>query len=88
MYASLNLLHFVYTTDISLSITLFDWMVVGSLNIPLDLVDHKCCNMMTVVTVVSTMVHIHSIGYMDTIKDLIDISLICIRIFNACTCYV
>ena len=66
MYASLNLLHFVYTTDISLSITLFDWMVVGSLNIPFGfVVDHVSVVMMTVVTVVSTMVHIHSIGYMD-----------------------
>ena len=66
MYASLNLLHFVYTTDISLSIILFDWMVVGNLNIPFGfVVDHVSVVMMTVVTVVSTMVHIHSIGYMD-----------------------
>ena len=66
MYASLNLLHFVYTTETILQVNLFDWIVVGSLNIPFGfLVDHVSVVMMTVVTVVSTMVHIHSIGYME-----------------------
>ena len=66
MYASLNLLHFVFTTDIILHVNLFDWIVVGNLNIPFGfVVDHVSVVMMTVVTVVSTMVHIHSIGYMD-----------------------
>ena len=66
MYASLNLLHFIYTTDTILQITLFDWIVIGSLNIPFGfVVDHVSVVMMTVVTVVSTMVHIHSIGYME-----------------------
>lgn len=66
MYASLNLLHFVYTTDAIIHVNLFDWIVVGNLNIPFGfVVDHVSVVMMTVVTVVSTMVHIHSIGYMD-----------------------
>ena len=66
MYASLNLLHFVYTTDTIVHVNLFDWIVVGNLNIPFGfVVDHVSVVMMTVVTVVSTMVHIHSIGYMD-----------------------
>ena len=66
MYASLNLLHFVYTTDAIVHVNLFDWIVVGNLNIPFGfVVDHVSVVMMTVVTVVSTMVHIHSIGYMD-----------------------
>ena len=66
MYASLNLLHFIYTTDTILQITLFDWIVIGSLNIPFGfVVDHVSVVMMCVVTVVSTMVHVHSIGYME-----------------------
>ena len=66
MYASLNLLHFVYTTETILQVNLFDWIVVGSLNIPFGfVVDHVSVVMMTVVTVVSTMVHIHSIRYME-----------------------
>ena len=66
MYASLNLLYFVYTTETILQVNLFDWIVVGSLNIPFGfVVDHVSVVMMTVVTVVSTMVHIHSIGYME-----------------------
>ncbi len=66
MYASLHLLYFVYTTDTTLHVNLFDWIVVGNLDIPFGfLVDHVSVVMMCVVTVVSTMVHIHSIGYMD-----------------------
>ena len=66
MYASLHLLYFVYTTDTTLHVNLFDWIVVGNLDIPFGfLVDQVSVVMMCVVTVVSTMVHIHSIGYMD-----------------------
>ena len=66
MYASLNLLHFVYTTDTILHVNLFDWIVVGNLDIPFGfIVDEVSVVMMSVVTVVSTMVHIHSIGYME-----------------------
>ncbi len=66
MFASLNLLSFVYTTDTVLNITLFQWIKAGSLNIPFGfIIDHVSVIMMSVVTVVSTMVHIHSIGYME-----------------------
>ena len=66
MYASLHLLYFVYTTDTTLHVNLFDWIVVGNLDIPFGfLVDQVSVVMMCVVTVVSTMVHIHSIGYME-----------------------
>lgn len=45
---------------------IIDWIVVGSLNIPFGVVvDEVSATMMLVVTLVSTMVHIHSIGYMD-----------------------
>jgi len=66
MYASLYLLYSVYTTDLTLHANLFDWIVIGNLNIPFGfVVDEVSVVMMCVVTVVSTMVHIHSIGYMD-----------------------
>ncbi len=66
MVASLNLLQYVYTTDETFNVVLFEWIVSGSLNIPMGfVVDHVSVVMMTVVTVVSTMVHIHSIGYME-----------------------
>lgn len=66
MYASLYLLYFVYTSDLILHVNLFDWIVIGNLNIPFGfIVDEVSVVMMSVVTVVSTMVHIHSIGYME-----------------------
>ena len=66
MYASLYLLYFVYTSDSILHVNLFDWIVIGNLNIPFGfIVDEVSVVMMSVVTVVSTMVHIHSIGYME-----------------------
>ena len=66
MFASLKLLNFVYTTDTVLNVTLFEWIKAGSLNIPFGfIIDHVSVIMMSVVTVVSTMVHIHSIGYME-----------------------
>ncbi len=66
MIASINLLAFVYTTDTTLHVELFEWIKIGNVNIPFGfMVDHVSVIMMTVVTVVSTMVHIHSIGYME-----------------------
>ena len=66
MVASINLLAYVYTTDSILHVELFDWISVGNLSIPFGfVVDQVSVVMMTVVTVVSTMVHIHSIGYME-----------------------
>ena len=49
---------------------IIDWIVVGNLNIPFGVVvDQVSVTMMAVVTIVSTMVHIHSIGYMDHDKS-------------------
>ena len=65
-FASLSLLIHVYSTDEVINVTLFEWIQAGSLLIPFGFViDHISVVMMTVVTVVSTMVHIHSIGYME-----------------------
>ncbi|CAI8208338.1 MAG: NADH-quinone oxidoreductase subunit L [Sulfurovum sp.] len=66
MYAALKLLIDVYTTGTTYHVELFDWIVIGGLDIPFGfIVDHVSVVMMSVVTVVSTMVHIHSIGYME-----------------------
>jgi len=65
-FASLSLLVHIYSTDEVINVTLFEWIQAGSLLIPFGFViDHISVVMMTVVTVVSTMVHIHSIGYME-----------------------
>jgi len=64
--ASLNLLYYVYTTGDSIHLNMMDWIVIGNVNIPFGfIVDQVSIVMMVVVTLVSTMVHIHSIGYMD-----------------------
>lgn len=70
MFASLKLLYFVYSTDVVVSTKLFSWIEVGNLSIPFGfVVDQVSVVMMVVVTVVSTMVHIHSIGYMENDKS-------------------
>ena len=70
MIASLNLLYHVYSTDAIVHVKLMDWIVIGNLNIPFGfVVDQVSVTMMVVVTIVSTMVHIHSIGYMDHDKS-------------------
>ncbi len=70
MIASLNLLYYVFTTDTIIHIKLMDWIVIGNLNIPFGfIVDQVSVTMMVVVTLVSTMVHIHSIGYMSHDKS-------------------
>ncbi|RXJ86204.1 NADH-quinone oxidoreductase subunit L [Arcobacter sp. CECT 8985] len=66
MIASLNLLYYIYTTDSIVHVRMLDWIKVGNIDIPFGfVVDHISIVMMSVVTIVSTMVHIHSIGYMD-----------------------
>lgn len=66
LIASLNLLYYVYTTGNSIHVNMMDWIVLGNVNIPFGfIVDQVSIVMMVVVTLVSTMVHIHSIGYMD-----------------------
>ncbi|WP_424688479.1 NADH-quinone oxidoreductase subunit L [Halarcobacter ebronensis] len=70
MFASLKLLYFVYSTDVVVSTKLFSWIEIGNLSIPFGfVVDQVSVVMMVVVTVVSTMVHIHSIGYMEHDKS-------------------
>ncbi|RXK11554.1 NADH-quinone oxidoreductase subunit L [Halarcobacter mediterraneus] len=70
MFASLKLLYMIYTTDVVVSIKLFDWIAIGNLSIPFGfVVDQVSVVMMVVVTIVSTMVHIHSIGYMEHDKS-------------------
>jgi NADH-quinone oxidoreductase subunit L len=49
----------------SATITLFNWINIGSLNIPFAfLIDHLSLTMMLIVTGVGTLIHIYSIGYM------------------------
>ncbi len=70
MIASLNLLHYVYTTEAIVHVKMLDWISLGNLHIPFGfVVDQVSVTMMVVVTIVSTMVHIHSIGYMDRDKS-------------------
>jgi len=70
MIASLNLLYYVYSTEAIVHVKLMDWIVIGNLDIPFGfVVDQVSVTMMVVVTIVSTMVHIHSIGYMDHDKS-------------------
>ncbi len=66
LIASLNLLAYVFTTEDVIHVNMMDWIVIGNVNIPFGfIVDQVSVVMMVVVTMVSTMVHIHSIGYMD-----------------------
>ncbi|MDR3162996.1 MAG: NADH-quinone oxidoreductase subunit L [Helicobacteraceae bacterium] len=63
--ASLTLLYFVYTQGERVSVVLFDWIVSGRLSLKFGFAaDQIGAVMMCVVTLVSTVVHIYSIGYM------------------------
>ena len=64
--ASAILAAFVYQTGASIHVTMMEWIGAGDLMIPFGfLVDQVSVTMMTVVTLVSTVVHFYSIGYMD-----------------------
>ena len=66
LLVSLKLLYFIYATDTIIHVKMLDWIVIGNINIPFGfVVDQVSVVMMVVVTTVSTMVHIHSNGYMD-----------------------
>ncbi len=66
LVASVNLLYHVLTTEEAIHVKLIDWIVLGNVNIPFGfVVDQVSAMMMVVVTMVSSMVHIHSMGYMD-----------------------
>jgi NADH-quinone oxidoreductase subunit L len=70
LIASLILLFHIYTIDAEVNVKMLDWIVIGNVNIPFGFtVDAVSVVMMVVVTLVSTMVHIHSIGYMDHDKS-------------------
>ena len=70
LLASLNLLFHVYLTGTAVHVRMLDWIMIGNVNIPFGfVVDQVSVTMMVVVTTVSTMVHIHSIGYMDHDKS-------------------
>ena len=70
LIASLNLMYYIYTTEQIVHVNMMDWIVIGNVNIPFGfVVDQVSVTMMVVVTMVSTMVHIHSIGYMDHDKS-------------------
>ena len=70
MIASLNLMYYVITTDQIVHVNMMEWIKIGNVDIPFGfVVDQISVTMMVVVTIVSTMVHIHSIGYMDHDKS-------------------
>ena len=69
MICSLYLLYSVYTTGTHVSIKISDWINVGNLSLSFSFIaDEISTVMIAVVTIVSTMVHIHSIGYMEDEK--------------------
>jgi NADH-quinone oxidoreductase subunit L len=65
-FASSILAYHVYTTGTAVHVTLMEWISAGDIFIPFGfIVDQVSVTMMVVVTLVSTIVHIYSIGYMD-----------------------
>ena len=70
LIASINLAYHIITTGEIIHFSLKDWIVLGNVNVPFGIiVDQVSVTMMVVVTMVSTMVHIHSNGYMDHDKS-------------------
>ena len=68
--ASVVLAAFVWQTGGAVHVTMMEWIGAGDLMIPFGfIVDQVSVTMMTVVTLVSTVVHIYSIGYMDHDKS-------------------
>ncbi len=66
LISSLILLAHISSTEEALHVKLFDWITVGSLNIPFGfVVDQVSAIMMVTVTTVSALVHVYSIGYME-----------------------
>ena len=70
LIASLNLAYHIFITEEIIHFNMLDWIQIGNVNIPFGIVvDQVSVTMMVVVTLVSTMVHIHSNGYMDHDKS-------------------
>ncbi|WP_373035088.1 NADH-quinone oxidoreductase subunit L [Sulfurimonas sp.] len=66
LIASTILLIFVLSTGQHVHVELMTWMATGDLYIPFGfIVDQVSVTMMMVVTLVSTVVHVYAIGYMD-----------------------
>ena len=64
--SSLILLVLVMGTGLTLHVEMMTWMATGDLYIPFGfVVDEVSVTMMIVVTLVSTVVHVYAIGYMD-----------------------
>ena len=60
----------LYTTGQVVHVTMMDWINAGDIKIPFGfVVDQVSVTMMTVVTLVSTVVHVYAIGYMDHDKS-------------------
>ncbi|MFT7823815.1 MAG: NADH-quinone oxidoreductase subunit L [Sulfurimonas sp.] len=68
--ASATLLVYVMSSGETISVTMMQWIGMGDLYIPFGfLADQVTVSMMTMVTLISTIVHIYSIGYMDHDKS-------------------
>lgn len=69
LFSSTMLLILVFTTDITLHVEMMTWIATGDLYIPFGfVVDQVSVVMMMVVTLVSTVVHVYAIGYMENDK--------------------
>jgi len=68
--ASATLAANLYTTGNVINVTMMDWISAGDFNVAFGfVVDQVSVTMMTVVTLVSTVVHVYAIGYMDHDKS-------------------
>jgi len=68
--ASVMLAIYVVKTGTPIHVTMMDWINAGDIRIPFGfVVDQVSVTMMVVVTLVSTIVHVYSIGYMDHDKS-------------------
>ena len=68
--ASALLAYNLYTTGTVIHVRMMDWISAGDLNVPFGfVVDQISVTMMTVVSLVSTVVHVYAIGYMDHDKS-------------------
>jgi NADH-quinone oxidoreductase subunit L len=68
--ASATLAYNLYVTGNVVHVTMMDWISAGDIKIPFGfVVDQISVTMMTVVSLVSTVVHIYAIGYMDHDKS-------------------
>ena len=68
--ASATLAYNLYVTGEVVHVTMMDWITAGDISIPFGfVVDQVSVTMMTVVSLVSTVVHVYAIGYMDHDKS-------------------